>query len=165
MISLHAGSKRDISVQDNKIELTPVEEELTLEDLLVESSKECFAITDEDSGWLNAKGIDLMYAPDKGYIVSLDFAGKEIVKCRPEFVIYRKMCNEHIGFAIVAPITSTERGMNLEVILSEDLSTQGVILIHQVKSLDFSNHQVKFIEQAPQAITDKAADLTKVIIL
>ncbi|AUW07584.1 MULTISPECIES: type II toxin-antitoxin system PemK/MazF family toxin [Vibrio harveyi group] len=108
-----------------------------------------------------------MYVPDKGDIVSLDFdpsAGKEIMKRRPAFVISRKMFNEHTGFAVVAPITSTVRGMKLEVVLPEDLSTQGAILIHQVKSLDFSNRQVKFIEKAPQAITDKATELTKVII-
>lgn len=108
-----------------------------------------------------------MYVPDKGDIVSLDFdpsAGKVIMKRRPALVISRKMFNQHTGFAIVAPITSTVRGMKLEVVLPEELSTQGAILIHQVKSLDFSNRQVEFIEKAPQAITNKATDLTKVII-
>lgn len=55
MLSLHAGSKLDLSVQDNKIVLTPVEEDLTLEALLAESPKECFAITDEDREWINSK--------------------------------------------------------------------------------------------------------------
>lgn len=108
-----------------------------------------------------------MYIPDKGDIVSIDFdpsAGKEIMKRRPAFVISRKMFNEHTGFAVVAPITSTVRGMKLEVVLPEELSTQGAILIHQVKSLDFLNRQVKFIEKAPKIITDKATELTKVII-
>lgn len=108
-----------------------------------------------------------MYVPDKGDIVSLDFdssAGKEIMKRRPVFVISRKMFNEHTGFAVVAPITSTVRGIKLEFVLPEELSIQGAILIRQVKSLDFSNRQVKFIEKAPQAITDKATEFTKVII-
>lgn len=108
-----------------------------------------------------------MYVPDKGDIVSLDFdpsAGKEIMKRRPAFVISRKMFNEHTGFAVVAPITSTVRGMKLEVVLPKELSTQGAILIHQIKSLDFSNRQIKFIEKAPQMISDKATELTKVIV-
>ena len=108
-----------------------------------------------------------MYVPDKGDIVSLDFdpsAGKEIMKRRPAFVISRKVFNEHTGFAVVAPITSTVRGMKLEVVLPKGLSTKGVILIHQVKSLDFSNRQIKFIEKTSQKITDKATELTKVII-
>ncbi len=108
-----------------------------------------------------------MYVPDKGDIVSLDFdpsAGKEIMKRRPAFVISRKMFNEHTGFAVVAPITSTVRGMKLEVVLPDALSTKGAVLIHQVKSLDFSNRQIKFIEKAPKNITDKATELTKLII-
>jgi len=108
-----------------------------------------------------------VYVPDKGDIVSLDFdpsAGKEIMKRRPAFVISRKMFNEHTGFAVVAPITSTVRGMKLEVVLPDALSTKGAVLIHQVKSLDFSNRQIKFIEKAPKNITDKATELTKLII-
>ncbi len=108
-----------------------------------------------------------MYVPDKGDIVSLDFdpsAGKEIMKRGPAFVISRKVFNDHTGFAVVAPITSTVRGMKLEVVLPEGLSTKGVILVHQVKSLDFSNRQIKFIEKTSQKITDKATELMKVII-
>ncbi|CAE6949312.1 MazF [Vibrio sp. B1ASS3] len=108
-----------------------------------------------------------MYIPDKGDIVTLDFdssAGKEIMKRRPAFVISRKMFNEHTGFAVVAPITSTIRGMKLEVVLPESLSTQGAVLIHQVKSLDFSNRQIRFVEKAPKHITEKVSELTKVII-
>ncbi|WP_338885620.1 type II toxin-antitoxin system PemK/MazF family toxin [Xenorhabdus sp. TH1] len=65
-----------------------------------------------------------MYIPDKGDIVSLNFdpnAGKEIMKCCPAFVISRKMFNEHTGFAVVVPITSTVRGMMLEVVLPKEL--------------------------------------------
>ena len=56
-----------------------------------------------------------MYIPDKGDIVWLNFepgAGKEITKRRPAFVISRKAFNEHTGFAIVAPITSTARSLS-----------------------------------------------------
>lgn len=113
------------------------------------------------------EGNHLMYIPDKGDIVTLDFdpsAGKEIMKRRPAFVISRKMFNEHTGFAVVAPITSTIRGMKLEVVLPESLSTQGAVLIHQVKSLDFSNRQIKFVERAPKQITDKVTELAKIIM-
>lgn len=64
-----------------------------------------------------------MYIPDKGDIVSLNFdpnTGKEIMKCRPAFVISRKMFNEHTGFAVVVPITSTVRGMMIEVVLPKE---------------------------------------------
>jgi len=108
-----------------------------------------------------------MYIPDKGDIVSLNFdpsAGKEIMKRRPAFVISRKVFNEHTGFSIVAPITSTIRKMKLEVILPEETSTKGSVLIHQIKSLDFENRQIKLIEKAPESTTNRVTELAKAII-
>ena len=108
-----------------------------------------------------------MYIPDKGDIVSLDFdpsTGKEIMKRRPAFVISRKIFNEHTGFAVVAPITSSIRGMKLEVILPEEISTKGAVLIHQLKSLDFENRQMILIEKSPQVTVEKVTELAKVII-
>ncbi|MDE9500161.1 AbrB/MazE/SpoVT family DNA-binding domain-containing protein, partial [Xenorhabdus bovienii] len=55
--NLHTGSKLDLSIQDNKIVLTPIEEELTLESLLAGSPKECFVVTDEDREWINANPV------------------------------------------------------------------------------------------------------------
>jgi mRNA interferase MazF/mRNA interferase ChpB len=107
-----------------------------------------------------------MYIPEKGDIVWLDFdpsAGKEIMKRRPAFVISRKLFNQHTGFAIVAPITSTIRGMKLEVVL-KGLSTQGAVLIHQMKSLDFENRDVTLIEKAPPTIVNQVTELAITII-
>lgn len=108
-----------------------------------------------------------MYIPDKGDIVWFNFdpsAGREIMKRRPAFVISRKMFNEHTGFAIVAPITSTVRGMKLEVVLPNGLETKGSILIHQMKSLDFENRELELIEKAPSVVTERVTELAKVIV-
>ncbi len=108
-----------------------------------------------------------MYVPDKGDIVSIDFdpsAGKEVMKRRPAYVISQKIFNEHTGFAIVAPITSTIRNMQLEVVLPDSLDTQGAILVHQMKSLDFENREISFIEKAPDAVLKKMAGLSRAII-
>lgn len=107
-----------------------------------------------------------MYTPDKGDIVWLNFdpsAGKEIMKRRPAFVISQKLFNQHTGFAIVAPITNTARGMRLEVVL-KGLSTNGAVLIHQMKSLDFNNRDIELIEKATPAIIKEATDLAVAII-
>jgi len=109
-----------------------------------------------------------MYIPDKGDIVSLNFdpsSGREIMKRRPAFVISRKMFNEHTGFAVVAPITSTIRKMKLEVVLPDESTINGSILIHQMKSLDFKDRQIKLIEKATDSTTQKVTDLAKVIIM
>ena len=108
-----------------------------------------------------------MYIPDKGDIVSLNFdpsAGKEIMERRPAFVISRKIFNEHTGFAIVAPITSTIRKMKLEVVLPEETSTKGSVLIHLMKSLDYSNREIKFIEKVPESTIGEVTEFAKVII-
>ncbi|MEH6603946.1 MAG: type II toxin-antitoxin system PemK/MazF family toxin [Pseudomonadales bacterium] len=107
-----------------------------------------------------------MYIPDKGDIVSLSFdpsAGNEIIKRRLALIISRKAFNEHTGFSIVAPITSTKRGIALEVEL-EETNTQGVVLIHQLRSLDVNSRGIQFVEKAPAAVTERATKLAVTII-
>lgn len=108
-----------------------------------------------------------MYIPDKGDIVTLNFdpsAGREIMKRRPALVVSRKMFNEHTGFAVVVPITSISRKMKLEVVLPHNLSTQGAVLIHQVKSIDFAERDMQFVEKAPQDVVGETTKLLKVVI-
>ncbi|NND00890.1 MAG: AbrB/MazE/SpoVT family DNA-binding domain-containing protein [Gammaproteobacteria bacterium] len=58
MLGLSVGSKLNLTVEDNKIVLTPVmEETMSLESLLIGSPKECFTITDEDREWIDARPI------------------------------------------------------------------------------------------------------------
>lgn len=109
----------------------------------------------------------MIYVPDKGDLVWLNFdpsSGQKIMKRRPAFVISRKAFNEHTGLAIVAPITSTARNIRLEVLLSDGMETEGAILVHQLKSLDFAQRQITFIEKAPQEVTDQVTTLAKVVI-
>lgn len=54
-LGLHVGSKLDLSIKDNQIVLTPIEEPLSLEALLAGSPKESFAISKEDRQWIDAK--------------------------------------------------------------------------------------------------------------
>ncbi len=108
-----------------------------------------------------------MFIPDQGDIVFLSFdpsAGKEIMKRRPAFVISKRIFNEHTGFAVVAPITSTVRNMRLEVVLPEGMVTMGSVMIHQMKSLDFVDRQAELIETAPVMVIQKVLGLAKAII-
>lgn len=106
------------------------------------------------------------YVPEQGDIIWLSFdpsSGKEIIKRRPAYVVSRKLFNEHTGLALVAPISSTIRGIKLEVVLNDELETKGAILIHQLKSLDFIERDAEFIEHTSPAIIDKVKMLIKVI--
>lgn len=56
-LSLHVGSKLDLSIVDNKIVLTPVAEKQTLEDLLAGTPKEKLQLTNEDREWLQESAV------------------------------------------------------------------------------------------------------------
>ncbi len=108
-----------------------------------------------------------MYVPEKGDIVWFNFdpsAGQEITKRRPAFIISRKAFNEHTGFAIVAPITSTKRGMKLEVVLPETCKTQGAILVHQLRSLDYRSRKIELIESTTDEVAEQVTDIASIII-
>ncbi|GAB6142559.1 endoribonuclease MazF [Methylosoma difficile] len=109
----------------------------------------------------------MSYIPEQGDIVWLSFdpsSGREIIKRRPAYVLSRKLFNGHTGLALVAPISSTVRGIKLEVVLDDGLATQGAILVHQVKSLDFKERDAVLIERVSQATVDQVKALLKVII-
>ena len=53
MLNLHTGDKLDISIEDNKIVLTPKAEELSLEQMLAASPKDSFKLLDEDKEWMH----------------------------------------------------------------------------------------------------------------
>ena len=55
MLNLHTGDKLNIHVEDNKIILTPKDEELSLEQMLAGSPKDSFKISNEDKEWLSSK--------------------------------------------------------------------------------------------------------------
>jgi len=56
-LGLHVGSKLDLSIKDNKIVLTPIDESLSLENLLAGSPKTCFKVTEEDQEWINSQSV------------------------------------------------------------------------------------------------------------
>ncbi|OGO91858.1 MAG: PemK family transcriptional regulator [Coxiella sp. RIFCSPHIGHO2_12_FULL_44_14] len=110
----------------------------------------------------------MAYIPKQGDIVWLNFdpsSGNEITKRRPAFVISREVFNRHMGLAIVAPITSTIRGIQLEVVLPNELKTVGAILVYQMRSLDIIARNVKLIEKTPKDIIEKVCSLARILVL
>lgn len=108
-----------------------------------------------------------MFVPDQGDVVIFSFdpsAGKEVMKRRPAVVISKKIFNEHTGFAVVAPVTSTIRNMRLEVILPSQLETKGAVMVHQMKSLDFGDRKASFVERLPVATIKKVLSLAQAIV-
>ena len=107
-----------------------------------------------------------MYVPNQGDIVWLNFdpsAGREITKKRPAFILSRIEFNRHTGLAIVAPITSTIRGINLEVELKGS-KTEGAILVQQMRSLDYESRFIEFIEKAPATVTSQVSKIAQILV-
>ncbi|MES2204350.1 MAG: type II toxin-antitoxin system PemK/MazF family toxin [Pseudomonadota bacterium] len=107
------------------------------------------------------------YVPEQGDIVWLDFdpsSGREIMKRRPVLVISKKAFNQHTNMAIVAPITSTIRGVKLEVVLPDEMETKGSVLLYQLKSIDFAQRKIVFIEKTPSKIITQVTTIAQLLV-
>lgn len=56
-LGLQVGSQLDLSIVDNRIVLNPVVKKTSLEELLADSPRENFRITDEDREWIDVKPV------------------------------------------------------------------------------------------------------------
>ena len=109
----------------------------------------------------------MLYVPEQGDIIWLSFdpsSGKEIIKRRPAFVLSRKAFNAHTQMAIIAPITSTIKGIKLEVVLPNKLKTKGSILLYQLKAIDFNARQAAFIEKTPGDIVEQVSAIAQLLV-
>ena len=99
------------------------------------------------------------YIPAKGDIVKLNFnptLGREQAGFRPALIVTSKEFNQSTQLALVCPITSKVKGFPLEVLLPSGLITNGVILIFQVKTIDWVERQAKFVESLPAETLEEA---------
>lgn len=98
------------------------------------------------------------YVPDRGDIVYLDFdptKGHEQRGHRPAFVISPRSYNVKSSLALLMPITKHQKGYPFEVHLPPGLQVQGVILVDQIKSLDWNARGIEFVETAPDSIVEE----------
>ena len=59
LLNLHIGDELDLDIEKDKIILKPHHEDLTLEQLLLDSDKDSFKVTPEDKQWLTPKGMEV----------------------------------------------------------------------------------------------------------
>jgi mRNA interferase MazF len=112
------------------------------------------------SGWQGSMVAKSKYIPARGDIVKFDFdptLGREQAGYRPALIVTSKEFNRATGLALVCPITSQIKGLNLEVILPDSLNTNGVILAFQVKTIDWIERRVRYIESLPPEVMDEVA--------
>ena len=113
-----------------------------------------------------AKSEKKVYIPERGDLVWTDFdpaAGHEQMGHRPAIVLSPAIFNKKVLLALVAPVTSRVRGHGFEVALTGE-NISGVILCHQVKTIDFVERGLKFAEKAKTAVISEALAKVRTIV-
>lgn len=104
--------------------------------------------------------------PDKGDIVYLNFSpqsGHEQAGHRPALVLSPKQFNKSV-FLIACPITSQVKGYPFEVEIPKGLPIQGVILVDQLRSVDWRSRGLKIKCQAPDDVVQDCLDIISTFI-
>ena len=102
------------------------------------------------------------YSPRKGDYITVSFdpqSGHEQKGRRPALVVSNDLFNKHTGLAIVCPITSTRRGYPFHVQIAGDPKVTGVVMVEQVKSIDFRARKARRISHAAAAVLDEVLSL------
>ena len=107
------------------------------------------------------------YIPQKGDFVVVTFnpqSGHEQKGRRPALVVSNSLFNEHTGFALVCPITNTNRKYPFHVAIPESTKLSGFIMVDQIKSIDYVARKVKLIDKAPSNILNDVLSILDAII-
>ncbi|MBA4370415.1 MAG: mRNA-degrading endonuclease [Coriobacteriaceae bacterium] len=102
------------------------------------------------------------YVPKKGDLVALTFdpqSGHEQRGRRPALVVSNDLFNERTGLCITCPITNTQRDFPFHVTMPAGECVTGVIMVEQVKSIDYRSRRVKHIGAASTAVVDEVLAL------
>jgi mRNA interferase MazF len=106
------------------------------------------------------------YVPERGDIVWLDFnpqAGHEQRGRRPALTLSFRAYNEKIGLGLFCPITSKVKGYPFEVEITAGV-IQGAVLSDQIKSLDWIERNIEFIEKIDSAKLQEIIEKIEVIL-
>ena len=110
--------------------------------------------------------VSKIYIPERGDIVWLDFnpqLGHEQKGRRPALTLSFKAYNEKIGLALFCPITSKVKGYPFEVEI-ELKKIKESILSDQIKSLDWRERNIEFIEKIGDKKLEEVIETIEVII-
>lgn len=102
------------------------------------------------------------YTPRKGDFIALTFdpkAGHEQKGRRLALVVSNDLFNKNTGLCIACPITSTVHGYPFHVAIPAGQKVTGVVMVEQVKSLDYRMRDAKRIAAAPDSVLDEVLSI------
>lgn len=108
------------------------------------------------------------YIPERGDLVWLDFtpqSGHEQRGKRPALVLTPKSYNAKVGLAVFCPVTGQIKGYPFEVSIPNDKKINGVILVDQIKSLDWRARHVRYIDYVSDKVLQQCNRKIKPLLL
>ena len=108
------------------------------------------------------------YIPDRGHIVYLSFdptLGHEQRGRRPAFAISPISYNSKSSLVLLMPITRQQKSYPFEVVLPSGLKTQGVILVDQIKCLDWKARNIQFVESTSSELLEEVQAKVEPLLL
>lgn len=108
-----------------------------------------------------------VYMPEKGDFIALSFdpqAGHEQKGRRHALVVSNTLFNQKVGLAFVCPITNTLQCIPFHVKIPPTSILTGVVMVDQVKSVDFSARKAQFIEKSPVMLFNEVLAILDAII-
>ncbi len=91
-------------------------------------------------------------------------SGHEQKGRRPALVVSNDLFNKHTGFAMVCPITNTDRHSPFHIPILKSTKLTGFIMVEQIKSIDYQSRNAKFIEKAYQNTLYEALSILDAIV-
>ena len=102
------------------------------------------------------------YVPLKGDLITLTFdpqSGHEQRGRRPAFVVSNDLFNKHTGLCIACPITNTGRDYPFHVAIPAGEGVAGVVIVEQVKSIDFRSRKARRLGKASTEMLDEVLSI------
>jgi len=102
------------------------------------------------------------YVPKKGELITLSFdpqSGHEQQGRRPALVVSNDLFNRHTGLCIACPITSTRREYPFHVPIPDGHAASGVVMVEQVKSIDFHSRKARRLGKASAELLDEVMSI------
>lgn len=99
------------------------------------------------------------YIPQRGDFISITFdpqSGHEQKGRRPALVMSHYLFNKHTNLAIVCPLTTTDRQIPFHLAVPNGLKLRGFVMVEEVKSIDYTVRQAKYIQKAPGELIEDA---------
>lgn len=102
------------------------------------------------------------YVPCKGDFIALSFdpqSGHEQSGRRPALVVSNDLFNKATGLCIACPVTSTRRGFPFHVAIPEGGAVTGMVMVEQVKSIDYLSRNARRIGRAPGTVLEEVLSI------